>query len=109
MIGLRVPTASIGYWLGAPHRGHGYMHEAQRLVADWAFSTGVVDAITWQCVPGNISSGRTARKAGFSFVGESPAGHPHRDGSFPQAWTGRLRAGDDRVPKAGWPADVTNG
>jgi len=106
VIGLRVPSGSIGYWVGAPHRGHGYIPEAQRLVADWAFSTGVVDAITWQCVPGNIASARTARKTGFTFVGEVPADHPHRDGSFPPAWTGRLLATDDRAPKAGWPADV---
>ena len=109
VIGLRVPTASIGYWLGAPHRGHGYIPEAQRLVADWAFSAGIVDAINWQCLPGNIASARTARKTGFSFLGESPADHPHRDGSFPLAWTGRLRSTDDRQPKAGWPAGVVAG
>lgn len=109
VISLRVPTASIGYWLGAPHRGHGYLPEAQRLVADWAFSTGVVEAVNWQCVPGNIASARTARKTGFSFLGESPADHPHRDGSYPPAWTGRLRSTDDREPKAGWPADVVAG
>jgi RimJ/RimL family protein N-acetyltransferase len=109
VIGLRVPSASIGYWVGGPHRGHGYVPEAQRLVAGWAFSSGVVDSITWQCLPGNIASARTAWKTGFTFEGEAPADHPHRDGSYPPAWTGRLLATDDRAPKTGWPADVVAG
>jgi RimJ/RimL family protein N-acetyltransferase len=107
VIGFRLPDASIGYWLGAGNRGHGYIPEAQRLVVDWVFANGIVDSIQWQCLIGNIASARTARKAGFIFLGEAPAVQAHRDGSYPPAWHGRLRATDDRTPKAGWPPEVT--
>lgn len=103
VIGLRLPSASIGYWLGSPHRGHGYIPEAQRLVIEWAFANGIVDAISWQCLEGNIASARTAWKAGFTFAGVGPAIQEHRDGSYPPTWHGVLRATDTREPKAGWP------
>lgn len=109
VIGLRLPSASIGYWLGAPHRGRGYMPEAQRLVIDWAFANDVVDAISWQCLAGNLASARTARKAGFTFVGVGPAIQPHRDGTYPPSWHALLRRADTRDPKDGWPAEVPAG
>ncbi len=109
VICLRLPSGSIGFWLGAPHRGHGYMVEAQRLVFDWAFANDVVDAIHWECLIGNIASARAARKAGFTFTDESPSSAQHRDGSHPRSWQGWLGAADDRHPKAGWPADVLTG
>lgn len=106
IICLRVPGGSIGFWLGSPHRGNGYMAEAQRLVADWAFSEGVVDAIHWECLIGNRASARVARKAGFTFTGEAASLAPYRDGSHPLSWQGWLHAGDDCAPKDGWPAEV---
>ena len=109
VIGLRLPSASIGYWLGAPHRGRGIMPEAQRLVIDWAFDTAVVDAISWQCLAGNIASARTARKAGFTFTGVGPAIQAHRDGTYPSSWHAVLRSTDAREPKAGWPDEVPAG
>jgi RimJ/RimL family protein N-acetyltransferase len=105
VIGLRLPSASIGYWLGAPHRGHGYIPEAQLLVIDWAFANRVVDTISWQCLEGNMASARTARKAGFSFTGVGPAIQAHRDGSYPASWHAVLRATDTREPKHGWPIE----
>lgn len=109
VIGLRLPSASIGYWLGAPHRGRGIMPEAQRLVIDWAFTNGVVGAISWQCLEGNIASARTARKAGFTFTGVGPAIRAHRDGSYPPSWHAVLRSTDTREPKDGWPGEVPAG
>ncbi|TFD20778.1 N-acetyltransferase [Cryobacterium sp. TMT4-10] len=106
VIGFRVPDASLGYWLGAPHRGRGLIPEAQRLVIDWVFANGIVSTINWQCLVGNMPSSRTAWRAGFTFTGEAPAVQVHRDGTYPPAWHGRLRATDDRAPKPGWPAGV---
>lgn len=113
VIGLSVPgaaatgsTGSIGFWLGAPHRGRGLMAEAQRLVLDWAFETGLCAAVHWECVAGNLASARTARTAGFSFTGQGPSQPAYRDGSHPMSWHGVLRATDARVPHAGWPAEV---
>ena len=112
VIGLRLPnrsTGSIGFWLGAKHRGQSFMPEAQRLVFDWAFAHDVVDAIHWECKLGNIASARAAWKSGFTFNGVAPSTAPFRDGSHPRSWQGRLCASDDRQPKAGWPAEVLAG
>ena len=109
VIGLRLPSASIGYWLGAPHRGHGHIPEAQRLVIEWAFANQVVDTISWQCLEGNMASARTARKAGFTFTGLGVAIQAHRDGSYPPSWHAVLRASDTREPKDGWPIEESAG
>jgi RimJ/RimL family protein N-acetyltransferase len=101
--GARV--GSIGFWLGAPHRGKGLMVQAQRLVLDWAFA-GLLDAVHWECVAGNLGSARAARKAGFSYTAQAPSLPAYRDGSHPLSWHGVLRATDDRTPRAGWPAEV---
>jgi RimJ/RimL family protein N-acetyltransferase len=106
VIGLRLPSGSIGFWLGSPHRGNGYIAEALRMVADWAFAEGIVDAIHWECLVGNIASARVARKSGFTFTGQGPSVAPYRDGSHPLSWQGWLKASDDRSVKDGWPAEV---
>lgn len=62
IIGLRLPSGSVGFWLGAPHRGHGYVPEALRLVADWAFENGIVSAIHWECLVGNAASAGSPRR-----------------------------------------------
>lgn len=107
VVGLRIKTDryDVGYWLGAEHRGLGFMPEAVRAVIDWAFETeyeGITE-ITWECVAGNAASAAVARKLGFTFVGVGPALVAARDGSHPESWHGLLRASDDRSVKPGWP------
>ena len=102
-------AGSIGFWLGAPHRGQGLMVEAERLVLDWAFGSGLCDRVHWECVTGNLPSARAARKAGVRYTGQEPAGGAYRDGTHPLSWKGVLRATDDRTPRAGWPAEVVGG
>jgi len=102
VIGYRFNRSDIGYWLGAPHRGKGFMPEAVAAVADWLFDLGV-ERLAWECVVGNAASVAVARKSGFTFTGERPTQIPFRDGSHPPAWHGELRARDARDEKAGWP------
>ncbi|MDJ0376343.1 GNAT family N-acetyltransferase [Cryobacterium sp. PH31-L1] len=97
---------SIGFWLGTPHRGRGLMPEAQRLVADWAFSSGIIDVLQWECLLGNVASARAAWKSGFRFSGVRSSVALYRDGSYPDSWQGHLAAGDDRAPQPGWPAEA---
>ncbi|MFC5930805.1 GNAT family N-acetyltransferase [Cryobacterium melibiosiphilum] len=97
---------SVGFWLGAPFRGQGLIGEAQRLVFDWAFGTGLVDAVHWECIRGNTASARAAWKAGFSYAGVAPSVAAYRDGTHPLSWQGQLRAGDDRGRRPGWPAEA---
>jgi RimJ/RimL family protein N-acetyltransferase len=104
--GLR--ASSIGFWLGPEHRGRGLMVEAQRLVLDWGFATGLCDTVHWECVAGNLASARAARKAGFRYSGLGPAGIAYRDGTHPPSWKAVLHATDDRTPPGGWPAEVVD-
>ena len=110
VIGVRASRAMVGFWLGAPHRGRGYMPLAVSAVADWVFESGFagLSAIRWEAVVGNAASLVVARKAGFTYTGTEPAVVTARDGSSPLSWQAVLRAGDDRTPKPGWPASGAN-
>ena len=101
-------SLDVGYWLGAPHRGHGYMSEAVRTVVDWAFGTGATETVHWECAIGNVASAATAKAAGFRFTGIGPSQNAARDGSHPDHWHGRRHAGVDQGTDAylAWPAGV---
>lgn len=101
VIGVRVASASVGFWLGAPFRGHRYMAEALGAVADFWFSLGHPE-LRWECLVGNVASAATARAAGFTYTGVAPA-EISRDDSRPPAWHGILRSGDPRTLKPAWP------
>ena len=103
VIGFRMASSDLGYWLGAPYRGQQLMPEAVALVADWVFGLGI-ERIGWECVVGNVASMSVARRSGFAFTGKGPSGLPGRDGEHPEAWHGLLAANDSRDPKPGWPA-----
>lgn len=102
MIGYRSTLQDVGYWLGAPHRGFGYLPEALAAVADWLFEQGL-EQLLWECVPGNIASTRAAAKVGFTFTGEKTSALHSRGGGYDLAWHGQLRPDDSREPKEGWP------
>jgi RimJ/RimL family protein N-acetyltransferase len=93
----------IGFWMGEPHRGNGYMTEAVGGILDWVFSTGV-QSVTWECLAGNTGSASVARKAGFSYAGERNSSRVHRGGTPRLAWHGMIAATDSREQKPGWPA-----
>ena len=98
LIGLR----DVGFWLGAPHRGQGFLGEALGAVLAHRFASGC-EIVRWECVAGNLPSARAAHRAGFAFTGERPATRANRDGLRLPSWFGELRASDDRTPKPGWP------
>jgi RimJ/RimL family protein N-acetyltransferase len=93
----------IGFWMGAPHRGQGYMSEAMAIVVEWVFGGDLADEIHWEAFAGNLASAHVAQRAGFTFTGTRPLAHPARDGSHPDGWHGVLRRDDDRDLKDGWP------
>ncbi|TFD65638.1 GNAT family N-acetyltransferase [Cryobacterium ruanii] len=53
-------VGSIGFWLGATHRGRGLIPEAQRRDADWAFAEGIIDVPHGEGRVGNVASARAA-------------------------------------------------
>lgn len=103
MIGIRLPSGMLGFWLGAPHRGSGIMSEAVSAVVDAVFERTDADRILWECVLGNEASLSVARKTGFRFTGSAPGMVPTRTGESVVSWTAELRRDDSRVPKSGWP------
>jgi RimJ/RimL family protein N-acetyltransferase len=102
VIALRAERDDVGFWLGAPHRGRGYLSEALGAVCDFAFSVGR-DVVRWECLVGNTASAATARAAGFTYTGVGPALVEARDGTFPLSWHGILSSSDSRDRKPGWP------
>jgi RimJ/RimL family protein N-acetyltransferase len=103
MIGFRSAARDIGFWIGTPHRGNGYMPEAVEAVLDWAFARGDGD-VTWECVPGNEASAAVARKTGFRYLGEATSLYAHRERGHLIAWHAVISKSDDRAEKPGWPA-----
>lgn len=105
VIGARDEHQDVGYWMGAPHRGRGYLAEALGAVLDHRFREGR-ELVNWSCVEGNVASARAARRVGFRFTRTGPATVPGRDGDRPTSWHGVLHAGDPRGPQPGWPSEV---
>lgn len=102
-IGYRQASRDLGYWLGAPHRGHGFMTEAAGAVVDWLFALGHQE-LFWECVPGNLASAGVARKLGFTYTGTGPSLLASRDDTVATSWHARLAHDDDRGITPGWPA-----
>lgn len=99
VIGVGREPRGVGFWQGAEHRGSGIMTEALGAVLAWRdreLPFGE-EPVSWSCFTGNIASARTARAAGFHFLGTGPSPIPARDGSRPPAWLGAHLPGDGRA------------
>ena len=64
---------TIGYWLGKPYWGQGYMTEAVQPVIDFAFHRQNSDRLSADADPDNYASQNVLRKAGFACLGIGPA------------------------------------
>jgi [ribosomal protein S5]-alanine N-acetyltransferase len=62
-------AASLGYWIGAPHVGHGHMTDAVRTSLPFAFVTLGLHRLEAACLPHNHASARVLHKAGFKREG----------------------------------------
>jgi len=102
-IGWHPSRGEIGYWMGAPYRGRGYMGEAAREVCRWVFAELGVDRIGWEAHVGNVASARVARSLGFRYDGVHESAVCERDGVRPAAWHGHLLASHDGALQPGWP------
>jgi [ribosomal protein S5]-alanine N-acetyltransferase len=61
--------AEIGYWLGKPFWGQGYMSEAARRVIQFGFETLSLNRIYASHFTRNPASGRVMEKAGMTYEG----------------------------------------
>ncbi|MEV7613567.1 GNAT family N-acetyltransferase [Streptomyces sp. NPDC089799] len=87
----------IGYWTVAGHRGRGYMTEAVRAVARWAFTEAGCVRLIWRAGAGNHGSRAVAERAGFVIEGLQRAGMEHRD-TLRDCWVGALLPSDLGLP-----------
>jgi RimJ/RimL family protein N-acetyltransferase len=73
-------VVEVGFWMGAPHRGSGYMTEALRRVVAYAFDEcdPAVHRILWRGYVGNEASAAAARGAGFQYEGVERSATQHR-------------------------------
>ncbi|MCB1510683.1 MAG: GNAT family N-acetyltransferase [Hyphomicrobiaceae bacterium] len=62
-------AAAIGYWIGLPHAGKGYMTNAVALVADYAFEDLSLHRLEAACLPQNRASIGVLERNGFQREG----------------------------------------
>ncbi len=65
-------SAYMGYWVGAPYAGHGYMTEGVGLVLTYAFRVLKLHRVEANLQPGNAPSRALVQRLGFSMEGFSP-------------------------------------
>ena len=100
-IGTRMKEAShvqsaagpnLGYWLGQPYWGRGYMTEAARGVIAWAFAAGTGETIYSGAFADNATSLRVQAKLGFVRAGQSVLFARPRGAEFPHVNTELTRS-----------------
>jgi ribosomal-protein-alanine N-acetyltransferase len=64
-------AASIGYWMGAPHVGHGLMTDAMSAAVRFAFVKLGLNRLEAACLPNNLASARVLEKNGFKREGRA--------------------------------------
>lgn len=79
-----VPSFEIGYWVRTPYAGKGYVTEAARGIASFAFDTLGARRVEIRCDAQNERSAAVARRLGFDLEG-------HLRNDERNHLTGRLR------------------
>ena len=64
-------SAYLGYFIGAPYAGRGYMAEAIRLILRYSFTQLKLHRLEANIQPGNVASAALVRGAGFVHEGYS--------------------------------------
>jgi ribosomal-protein-alanine N-acetyltransferase len=64
-----VQAGTIGYWIGEPYAGRGYMTAALRVLLPTLFGELNLHRIEAACIPGNVPSIRVLEKCGFTREG----------------------------------------
>jgi ribosomal-protein-alanine N-acetyltransferase len=64
---------TLGYWMGQPYAGQGYMTEAVGLILDFAFNTLHLQRVEAGCLPRNEPSKAILTRLGFDMEGYAKA------------------------------------
>ncbi len=62
-------SATLGYWMGAPHAGKGHMTRAVAVAIAFGFSTLRLHRLEAACIPANIASATLLERNGFQREG----------------------------------------
>ncbi|MHB0998844.1 MAG: GNAT family N-acetyltransferase [Armatimonadota bacterium] len=62
-------NGEIGYWLGKPYWGHGYMTEAVKKLVDFGFNDLDLYRVFGRCFVNNTASAKVLEKAGLIYEG----------------------------------------
>jgi RimJ/RimL family protein N-acetyltransferase len=76
----RPGVALLGYWVGRPHQGRGFVTEALEMLIDTAFRLADMNEIYAQARVENEASRRVLAKCGFSSEGRAKIDLPARGG-----------------------------
>lgn len=101
-------TWELGYWMGADHRGHGYMTEAVRLATGAAFEQLGATRVQWGAFVGNWASWKPVWRNGFRREGVRRA-LTDPDGTVHDHWTASIVRGDLMHPVAPWDGPGAHG
>jgi len=66
-------TGTLGYWMGAPHAGKGYMTCAVAAIVDFAFTKLRLHRLEAACIPDNAPSIKVLEHNGFTREGYARA------------------------------------
>ena len=100
VVGVRMQPSShlqrgagpnIGYWIGQPYWGKGYMTEALAGIVEHVFATLPHDAIYCGAFAHNVASLRVQEKVGFQRDGDTMLHSNPRGGDFPHVNTVLMR------------------
>ena len=69
IVSLSGPDPEIGYWIGVPYWGRGYVTEAVRALIDHAFGEFGCDRLAGRARVSNPASRRVLQKCGFQWTG----------------------------------------
>jgi RimJ/RimL family protein N-acetyltransferase len=76
----RSGVALLGFWIGRPHQGRGFVTEAVETMIETAFRLGDLNEIHAQAAQQNEASRRVLGKVGFSSAGTGRIDLPARGG-----------------------------
>ena len=86
------PGPHLGYWLGQPYWGRGYMSEAARGFVAHVFAAGAGDIVYSGAFADNVASLRVQEKLGFVRVGETTMYSRPLGGAYPHINTKLTRS-----------------
>ena len=92
----RAAGYNLGYWLGEPYWGAGFMSEAARAFVAHVFASKPDDVLYSGAFSENAASLRIQEKLGFRRDGGSMLYSRPRDGEFPHVGTSLTRAAFER-------------